>query len=286
MRALHPVGRFGLAALALFVLATPVTAAVARSGDGVAIHYTDQGKGEPALVFVHCWSCDRHLWDAQVSAFAKDHRVVALDLAGHGDSGRQRKDWTIAAFGGDVHAVVEKLGLKRVILIGSSMGGPIILEAARKLGDRVVELVLVDTLTDVEDKTPPEQIDDVVQKFRADYKGEATNYINQYLFAPATPAAVRKRVLAQATAAPPEIAIAVLRSAMEYDPLPTFREIKVPIHAINSDLFPTNLEGNRKYAPQFEAVIMKGVGHYPMLEDPARFNTLLAEAIRDARKSS
>lgn len=261
-----------------------LAAAVARSADGVAIHYTDQGKGEPALVFVHCWSCDRHLWDAQVSAFARDYRVVALDLAGHGDSGRERQDWTVAAFGGDVAAVVEKLGLKRVILIGSSMGGPIILEAARRLKDRVVELVLVDTLTDVGQKTPPEQIDGVVQKFRADYKGEATSYISQYLFAPATPAAVRKRVLAQATSAPPEIAIAVLRGAMEYEPVPAFREVRVPIRAINSDLFPTNLDGNRKYAPQFDAVIMKGVGHYPMLEDPARFNALLAEAIRDATR--
>jgi pimeloyl-ACP methyl ester carboxylesterase len=258
--------------------------AVARSADGVAIRYTDQGKGEPALVFVHCWSCDRHLWDAQVSAFAKDHRVVALDLAGHGESGRERKDWTIAAFGGDVYAVVEKLGLRRVILIGSSMGGPVILEAARRLKDRAVELVLVDTLTDVEQKTPSEQIDAVIQRFRADYKGEATKYINQYLFAPSTPAAVRERVLAGATSAPPQIAIAVLRAAMEYDPVPAFREVKVPIRAINSDLFPTNLDGNRKYAPQYEAVIMRGVGHYPMLEDPARFNQLLAEAIRDARK--
>ena len=261
-----------------------LAAAVARSADGVAIHYTDQGKGEPALVFVHCWSCDRHFWDAQLSAFTQDHRVVALDLAGHGDSGRERKDWTVAAFGGDVQAVVEKLNLKRVILIGSSMGGPIILEAARKLGDRVVELVFVDTLTDVAQRTPPEQIDGIVQKFRADYEGEATRYINQYLFSPSTPAAVRQRVLSGATSAPPEIAIAVLRGSMEYDPVPAFREIHVPMRAINSDLFPTNFDGNRKYAPQFQAVIMKGSGHYPMLEDPARFNALLAEAIRDGGK--
>jgi pimeloyl-ACP methyl ester carboxylesterase len=259
-------------------------AAVARSSDGVPIHYTDQGKGEPALVFIHCWTCDRHLWDAQVSVLAKDHRVVALNLAGHGDSGRGRRDWTIPAFGDDVKAVVEKLGLKKVVLIGSSMGGPVILEAARKLGDRVVELVPVDTLTNVEEKTPLAQIDAVIRQFQADYKGETTKYVNQYLFSPTTPAAVRQSVLAKATSAPPEIAIAVLRAAMEYDPIPALREIKVPIRAINSDLRPTNLEANLKYAPQFDAVIMKGVGHYPMLEDPARFNELLAEAVRKAKK--
>ncbi|MEP6995310.1 MAG: alpha/beta hydrolase [Acidobacteriota bacterium] len=258
--------------------------AVARAGDGVPIHYLDQGKGEPALVFVHCWSCDRHIWDAQVSAFSKDHRVIALDLAGHGESGRKRNDWTPPAFGGDVAAVVEKAGLKRVILVGSSMGGNIILEAARRLGDRVAGFVFVDTLTDFAQKTPPEQIEAVVQHFKADYKNEAASYINHYLFSRSTPPSVRKRVLAEAASAPPGISIAVLRGAMEYDPVPALRQIKVPIHAINSDLFPTNVEGNRKYAPQFQAVIMKGSGHYPMMEDPARFNALLADAIRDAGK--
>ncbi len=63
---------------------------VARSSDGVPIHFTDQGKGDPALVFVHCWSCDLHLWDAQVAAFAKTQRVVAIDLAGHGESLKPR----------------------------------------------------------------------------------------------------------------------------------------------------------------------------------------------------
>mgnify|MGYP001597132606 CR=1 FL=1 len=71
--------------------------------------------------------------------------MVRIDLAGHGESGRERKDSTIAAFGGDVAAVVEKLGLKKVILIGHSMGGPASVEAARRLGDRVTGVVGVDS---------------------------------------------------------------------------------------------------------------------------------------------
>ena len=75
--------------LLLFILAAPfvqpgVKAEVVSAKDGVPIHYSVQGKGEPALVFVHCWSCDRHFWDNQVPVFAKNHRVVTLDLPGHG----------------------------------------------------------------------------------------------------------------------------------------------------------------------------------------------------------
>jgi hypothetical protein len=57
----------------------------------------------------------------------------------------------------------------------------------------------------------------------------------------------------------------------------------VPIRAINGDLNPTNLEVNRKYAPQFDAVIIKGSGHYPMLEKPERFNELLTDILHNLR---
>ncbi|PYV01821.1 MAG: hypothetical protein DMG10_16600 [Acidobacteria bacterium] len=88
-------------------------AAVVLAADGVPIHYTVRGKGDPALVFVHCWSCDSKLWDNQVSVFAKDHRVVTIDLPGHGESGKGRKDWSIGGFGEDVKTVVAKLAWKR-----------------------------------------------------------------------------------------------------------------------------------------------------------------------------
>ncbi len=258
---------------------------VVSAADGVPIKYEVKGKGEPALVFIHCWSCDRNLWENQVPVFAKNHRVVSIDLPGHGESGKGRSNWSIDSYGEDVKRVVTKLGLKRVVLIGSSMGGPVALEAARRMPERVVAIVPVDTLQNVDQKMSAEQVDAMVKQIQADYKGQITQFANQYLFAPATPAAVKERVLSQSLLMPPELGISILKAASLYDPVPTLRTIKVPIRAINADLNPTNLEGNRKYAPQFEVVIMKGVGHYPMLEDPVRFNELLAGVLRDLRKT-
>jgi pimeloyl-ACP methyl ester carboxylesterase len=261
-----------------------LAAAVVSSTDGVHIHFTDQGKGDPALVFVHCWTCDRHLWDNQVPVFAKHYRVITLDLAGHGESGRARKDWSIPAFGEDVKAVVEKLGLKHVVLIGSSMGGPVSLEAARLMPGRVVGIVPVDTLHNVSERMPPEQVAGFLRQFEADYKGTTTQLMTLRLFSPSTPAAVKERMISQAVSAPPEVAIASIRAVVSYDPQPAFGEMKVPVRAINSDLNPTNIDGNRKVLPGFQVVIMKGVGHYPMMEDPARFNELLTGILRDLRK--
>ena len=253
---------------------------VVNASDGVPIHYAVQGKGDTALVFIHCWSCDRHLWDNQVAEFAKTNRVVTIDLPGHGESGLGRKNWTVESFGDDVKAVVTKLDLKRVVLVGSSMGGPIALEAARRMPERVVAIVPVDTLHNVEEKLPAEQLDGAMKQLRADYKGTVTALLNQFFFSASTPAAVKTRVINDATSRPPETAIAIFAAIFAYDPAPALKEIKVPVRAINSDRVPTNLEVNRKYAPQFDVAIIKGIGHYPMLEEPARFNQLLTEILR------
>jgi pimeloyl-ACP methyl ester carboxylesterase len=219
--------------------------------------------------------------------FAAKHRVVALDLAGYGQSGRGRKDWTMAAFGQDVVSVVEALGLKRVVLIGHSLGGPAVLEAARRMPGRVAGLVLVDTLVDFEHRFSAEEIENfekALSALQADYRATLTTYVSQLLFSPSTPEPVKARVLETMLSVPQEITVAVAPLSM-YNPLPALREIKAPICAISSDLFPTNVEGNRRYVPGYEVAIMKGVGHYLMLEQPEAFNELLAWALRELARS-
>jgi pimeloyl-ACP methyl ester carboxylesterase len=118
---------FRIAAVITFILfvacnafAGAATWGVAKSPDGEPIAYSVKGKGDITLVFVHGWSCDSRYWREQVPFFAKNYRVVTVDLAGHGHSGLGREIYTMQAFGNDVKAVVEKVGAKRVILIGSA----------------------------------------------------------------------------------------------------------------------------------------------------------------------
>ena len=276
--------RFVLFFVLALSFASNVKAEVVPAKDGVPIHYSVQGKGEPVLVFVHCWSCDSNLWENQVPVFSKSYQVLTIDLPGHGAAGQERKTWSIESYADDVNTVISKLNLKRVILIGSSMGGPIIVEATRRSPERVVGIVPVDTLQNVDSKVPPEQLEAVFKQLRADYKPAVTGFLNQLFFGPDTPAAVKERVIKEVTARPPELAVAILEGIFKYDVIPALKEIKVPIRAINGDRNPTNLEANRKYAAQFDAVIIKGSGHYPMLEQPAKFNELLAEIIKQVGK--
>jgi pimeloyl-ACP methyl ester carboxylesterase len=252
---------------------------VARSADGVPIHFEVAGAGEPTLVLIHGWAFDRRLWTDEARRLGGRHRVVTLDLAGHGQSGGQRERWTMAAFGEDVRAVTEAVDAKEAVLVAHSMGGPVALEAARRMPERVRGVVLVDTLLDVEAQLPSEQVQAMAAQLEADYAGVTTKMANDYLFTPATPPAVRDRVLGHALALAPAVSIALLRAAWAYDPRPALAAISAPIRAVSADKFPTNVEGNRRHMPGYDAAIVPGTGHYPMLEDPAAFAAALDRAL-------
>ncbi|MEO7033169.1 MAG: alpha/beta hydrolase [Polyangiaceae bacterium] len=128
------------------------------SADGVSIHYVIEGNG-PAVVLVHCLGCNLHYWDVAAAELARDHRVVRLDLAGHGGSGSDRKTWSLDGFVGDIRAVVNAAGVDRFTLVGHSASGTVALATARELGDRVAGVVPVDSVLDVEGLGRPNAIE-------------------------------------------------------------------------------------------------------------------------------
>jgi pimeloyl-ACP methyl ester carboxylesterase len=250
------------------------------SPDGVTIAYHIEGKGSPALVFVHGWSCDRSYWRDQVGAFAQTHTVIALDLAGHGESGDGRKDWSVPAFGADVAAVVKEEGLRKIILIGHSMGGEVCLEAARALPGRIIGIIGVDTFQDLSEVMTKDRSDQFVAPFKADFKA-ATNFFVRAMFPWGVDPNLVERVVRGMSAAKPEIAVAAFEALFSYRAARTLREVRLPIRVINSDKNPTNIEGNRKIAASFGVRIMTGRGHFLFLEEPGEFNRLLGLTIAE-----
>lgn len=249
------------------------------SADGVAIHYLEGGEGATALVFVHGWTGDVNLWNTTMKRFAPRYRVVALDLAGHGLSGRERKDWSVDHFADDVSAVVRTLDLHHAILIGHSMSGAITVAAANQLGERVDALIPVDTLLDVDWDLPPAMWQQFFAGLRADFPKNVEEFVRTRLAAPQSPRDVINDVLKQARLADPKIAVPMLERGRDFDLKSGLRELRIPVYAINSDLNPTKIETNRKYSPRFNAEIMTGVGHWPHLEAPQRFGDALERVL-------
>ena len=252
------------------------------SPDGVSIRYEDLGAGDPALVFVHGWNCDRSYWSGQIDHFARTHRVVNVDLAGHGDSGLNRSEWTMQAFGEDVSAVVTALDLRNIVLVGHSMGGKVIVEAARQLGGRVIGVVGVDTFHGGGRETPQARRDEVFGQLAEDYAGFIANFVDRTFVEQSDPA-IKEWVMADMAAAPYASAVGARQASGSYDATPAIASLDVPFVLINSDFLPTDVAHLEANAEQFLYLEMSGVGHFLMLEDPGTFNALLSAVLADIR---
>jgi pimeloyl-ACP methyl ester carboxylesterase len=250
-----------------------------RSDDGTTVAYESRGAGAPALVLVHGWSCDRGYWASQLERLSQEFLVVTLDLAGHGESDCRRQEWSIAAFGGDVAAVVDDLALEDVVLIGHSMGGDVILEAARRLPGRVRGLIWIDTYREFPQLSTDEQIHRSMAPFRADFV-EATRGFVRTMFGAGADPLLTERIVQDMSAAPPDVALGALEAAWKFGrAVPALlSELRLPLIAINPDDASTKVDSMKRLG--IEVVLLAGVGHFSMIEDPQAVNDQLMKAVR------
>lgn len=266
-----------------------VTTGIAIAEDGVPIAYDVRGAGEPALVFVHCWSCDRTFWRDQVEVFARHHKVVTLDLAGHGESGADRERWSVTGLAGDVEAVVDDLGLDQIVLIGHSMGGPVSLAAAARMPGRVQAIVAVDTLHDAEMTWSDADTAQIVGAFENDFDGAMERFVPMLVRAEVEPELL-EMMIDRGKAVDRTAAVALMRDFGNLDLPALFTAAGAPIRAINAAPAPpmqppTAVDTNRKYA-DFEVVLIEDVGHYVQLERPTTFNETLRDVLAELAASA
>ncbi len=267
-----------LVAAASFAAEPKLKDRTTTSADGVQIHYVVGGKGAPALVFVHCWSCDTGYWREQLPVFARDHKVVAIDLAGHGLSGDGRQRFTMAAFGADVAAVVRRENLGRIVLIGHSMGGPVALEAAQLLAGQVDLLVGVDNMQNVEMQFPEDEFKRLHDGMVGDFRATTDAFVRSMFPKEADPKLVAD-IAGDMASALPRVAISAIEELKGFDEAGAVEKAAVPIVCINATTFPTDVQVNRKHAKSFEVILIEGVGHFIQLEKPDAFNLMLSRIL-------
>jgi pimeloyl-ACP methyl ester carboxylesterase len=248
----------------------------------VHVQYRVYGSGEPALVLIHGWSCDSNYWREQVPELRKKYTVITVDLAGHGGTDGARSNWSIASFGQDVATALSAVPNQKLILIGHSMGGPVAIEAARLLKNRVIGIVGVDTFKTIGAPAYSQaQIDAIIQPFEADFIGHTRTLVTEHFFAKGADPKLAAKIAYDMSLSPPKVAIPSLRATLQYDYTDPLADVSVPIVAINSDLGEaTNEVRIRKVLPKFHAVTLAGDGHFLMMEDPQRFNPALETEIQ------
>ncbi|MHA1934665.1 MAG: alpha/beta fold hydrolase [Candidatus Thorarchaeota archaeon] len=252
--------------------------------DGVKIFFEEFGDGDTALVFIGGWGVPtaKKVWRHQLS-FSTKYRVVLVDLAGHGESGKNRENYTMMLFAEDVRAVIEKLDLRNIILIGHSMSGAVILEAERLLTDRIIGLIPLDSLFLNSERGYVGNRDDVIEKIVKPLENEftptVTGLFRSFLsdrFDPQdaeeiekTPLSLDKRSM-----------ISAFVELQKWDVHIVLPEITKPIKCIVAgNGFPQEMRD--EYNQFFDTAYLEDVGHLLFIEDPERFNKILEERISE-----
>lgn len=269
--------------LSAFLFAFKTLHSAPIKNNGVNIAYIDTHKGDTTLLFVHGWCINKGYWGNQLAYFSKRYRVVTIDLPGFGQSGKNRSQWDARTFGGDVSAVINQLHLKNVVLIGHSMSGDIILEAAINNPKQVIALVGVDNFKGVglvhkASVRNDADYDNSIDRLRDHFTLIATDYITHQLFSKTTPDSIKQRVLHDALTSDTLIAAA----CMKRDTLKESVELQKtgkPLYLINSDVSPTAITGFQKLGISYKVYNVHGSGHYPMIEQPDVFNKQLQLAL-------
>ncbi len=248
----------------------------AESADGSRIAYGVSGQGEITLLFVHGWLCDHKVWQPQIDYFSDNYKVAWLDLGGHGDSETNRQRFTMSAFAQDVKSVSDKVCGEKIILVGHSMGGPIVIETAKLLGEKVIGIVGVDAFYTPLASVPEETKMAFLEKMKKDYPVALKETVRSMFTQSANPDLIDltyKNMLA----ADHEMGISSLYECIKWNSQEEPSELKNfsgKLHNINGA--PT---GNEK-ALHESVILISGVGHFVNQIKPNEFNAALEMIIK------
>src|SRR5580658_995931 len=247
-----------------FVLSLSLSAA---SVDGLKIHSTTTGAGQKTVILVHGWTCDETTWTEQTPALAKQYRVVTLDLPGHGKSDSPKDGmFSMDLFARAIEAVRAEVNSERVVLVGHSMGTPVVLRYAHMYPARVSALVFVDGLMPL----PPAQAAAMANQgaAMAGPNGRAAReaMVRRFFVAGTTPE-VQTKVLNMMLGAPEATAVGAMNATR--DPAGQTTDIPmVPILGIYASPGLASEQAVDAAFPWVEYTSIPGTGHFLMLEKP------------------
>jgi 3-oxoadipate enol-lactonase len=250
---------------------------------GIELAYEVSGKGVP-VVLLHGFPFNRTLWRKQVEALRERYNVVTVDLRGHGETpALADAPATMEAMAEDVAALLDELGIERVVLGGLSMGGYVALAFYRLFPGRVRALILADTRPHAD--TDEARLNREETATRALREGMSTiaDAMLPKLLAPATHAAepqIVRRVSDMILQTDPQGAAAALRGmAVRRDQTKLLGEIKCPVLIIVGSLDaitpPADAEFMHREISGSRLEVIAGAGHVSNLERPAEFNRAL-----------
>jgi pimeloyl-ACP methyl ester carboxylesterase len=275
-----------LAALASAVFAADFKAEVKDvKYDGARVHYESYGQGREAVVFIHGWTCDLTFWRGQAPVYTKQ-RALLIDLPGHGQSDKPDVAYTQERFARAIDAVMKDSGVDRAVLVGHSMGGPVILTYLRLFPAKTKALVFVDASIpqppkdDAARKAQAARMDPFIKTLRGPGYKAQTNSMIEGMFSAKTTPAMREEIRSKMAATPQHVMASAMEGMFGLKELQPGETYNIPVMSIvvaapsraNDEAFMRSIFPNLRRYEQWQ-----GSGHFLMMESPDRFNRALSE---------
>jgi pimeloyl-ACP methyl ester carboxylesterase len=242
--------------------------------DGVRVAYQESGKGKEAIIFVHGWTSNRDFWAGQTSGYFPQH-TIAIDLPGHGKSDKPKVNYSIEYFAKSIEAVMKKTGVKKAVLVGHSMGTPIIRQFYRLYPEQVMALVIVDGA--LRPFAPKAVIDQFMAPMKADYAANSPAFIEGML-GTMNDENLKNQIRNSTKATPEYVAISAMEGMGE-ESLYAKDKIDVPVMAILAEASFGQQKDLKEFLgsfiPNLDLRMWQGVGHFLMMEKPQEFNQSL-----------
>lgn len=248
-----------------------------QRSDHTTIWYTVSGPAEgPTLVLIHGWACNRGDFDAVIDHLPSDYRVLAVDLAEHGESRSTRDIWTMEEFARDVAAVLEAESVDTAVVAGHSLGGAVAVEVGRLLPDKVSHVVALDSLTYLSlfPAQSQEQTAAMVHMFREDFATGVRGLVEG-----GSPAgfdsALKNSYFEKMVAVRQPAGLRSIEGLVHWDMDAALRETKQPITVFAIRAFATQ-EAIDRYGDRFDIVLVDLGSHHFPVEAPEGTAKLLA----------
>ena len=239
-----------------------------RTPDRVQLNYKLAGEGGPTIILIHGWASRLDHWQPVASALARHHRVLRMDLRGHGRSQAPADGYSIRQFADDIAALARSQRIRNAVVVGHSMGSTVALELARRHPRIAASLVLVDgpldqyaTARDVERTDLWRMLTD------APYDESMIEAYSQF-FPDPRDADLATRVVHDAARTPEYAAIASWRAALTANLPAMANQVRQPVLYINPGNNNRAAADVRELLPRAEFAQVAGAGHFVQLEAP------------------
>ena len=242
--------------------------------DGVTLCYEESGRGAPSLLFAHGWCCDHTHFAPLVAHYGRRHRVVAVDLRGHGASDKPEQDYTVEGFADDLAWLCDRLALVRPVVVGHSLGGVVALDLAARYPDLPAAIVLLDSSA-VPTPRLLANLRPAGDRFRGpDYREQGRAFFANMFMVTDDPDR-KARIVEGMCATPQHVMVSTFDQLVGYDSLPAAERCRVPVLAIASKVPSSDHARFHKLCPQLLTGQVVGAGHFLHLEVPEQVNPMI-----------